>query len=38
MSVFNEEDGQIVRSLAMTSAGFVSLTVGLVLIALFISA
>jgi hypothetical protein len=34
MSVFNEEDGQTVRSLGMTMVGFVVLTVALVCLAL----
>lgn len=37
MSVFDEEDSQTVRSLAMTFAGFITLTVALIVLAIFIT-
>lgn len=37
MSVFNEEDGQILSSLGKSSLGFVALTVALIVLAMFVS-
>tara|TARA_R110002072_G_scaffold20841_4_gene75185 strand:- start:4091 stop:4204 length:114 start_codon:yes stop_codon:yes gene_type:complete len=37
MSVFNEEDSQTVRSLAMTFGGFIGLTVVLIVLAIVIT-
>lgn len=37
MSVFNEEDSQTVRSLAMAFGGFITLTVVLVVMAILIT-
>ncbi|MFT7246999.1 MAG: hypothetical protein ACI82A_004381 [Candidatus Azotimanducaceae bacterium] len=37
MSVFDEEDNQIISSLARTSIGFVALTVVLIVLAMVVS-
>ncbi|MFT5561432.1 MAG: hypothetical protein ACJAYE_000649 [Candidatus Azotimanducaceae bacterium] len=37
MSVFDEEDNQILSSLGRTSIGFVALTVTLIVLAIFVS-
>lgn len=37
MSVFDEEDGQTVKSLGMTMAGFLILTVVLIILAVIIT-
>jgi hypothetical protein len=37
MSVFNEEDTQIVRSLALTFAGFIALTAALIVLAIIVT-
>jgi hypothetical protein len=37
MSVFNEEDTQIVKSLALTFGGFIALTAALIVLAIAIT-
>lgn len=37
MSVFNEEDNQTIRSLALTFGGFIALTVVLIVLAIAIT-
>ena len=37
MSIFNEEDTQIIRSLALTFAGFIALTAGLIVLAIILT-
>ena len=37
MAVFDDEDGQTVKSLGMTFMGFIALTVGLIILAIAIT-